>query len=312
MQSKAGNIRHRAVAVSGLPKYAPKPDSAKNKSRRPIKNVHKFMAISLFLTGIAFLISRRGELRSLPNIVERAETGISTLFSSGDTIIGIGSDYDISTYHQFVDSTRQSGFKGNIILGMRDTQNLAGSRSKAEILSYLQDQGVIVKDIGTVKCINDHDATCLDINPNMKPAWAHYVLAREWLRECKSCNGSILITKVQSSIFKSVPFSSFETIEGGLHLFETPFNIEDENVALSLKQCKNFEWDVPLLSSSIAIGDRMTIFFFLEILINELYEWNRKEDCRSIAEGDETAIINYLFYNGDFRANVHDLSSGIH
>jgi len=315
---KPPSMRHRVrstSATSALPEIVftdGNDKSPQNKSRngRILSSKQRRLAIALFICicFIFFTMDTGGVgIETFADLVEQLDAN-SFIPSTDDTVIGIGADYDIATYKQFVGSLRKSGFKGNIILGLGDTR----IHSKDEITLYLDAQGVTLKKIRTTPCKYNPKQTCLDTNSNFKPGWASYSLARNWLRECEACRGSTMLVSIQNTFFQNTPFYD-NTILGkeGLHLFETPLTTENWRVAMPLRKCKKFQWDVPLISSSVMMGDRMSILFYLETIIGEMHKWNKKDECQSNLCGDEMAIQNYLFYNGDLRATVHDSSYGL-
>lgn len=236
-----------------------------------------------------------------------------------DTIIGIGADYDIQVYKKFIGSIRKSGFSGNIILGMSDQQHHANNDGHIEdILSYLHAQNVIVKTIQAVICSFDASQICLQDYAHLKPSMASYFLVKKWLGDCIECNGLVMLAPIPNVYFQDVPFNFQSTQhdirnpQGAIHLFEMPATTENWRVALHLSQCKDFQWDVPLLSS-IVIGDRMSTLFYFEAFLGDVYDWQTNKDCKSNLHGKELAMHNYLFYNGDYRAKVHEYeeSSGL-
>jgi len=302
---------------------------------------------------------------------------IATL-PKADTVIGFGADYNLKTYQHFIGSLRNTGFTGNIIIGMgswddynynysgngngngngNDKQKFSythkyrarGSTNanananasikvdaiaRNEILSYLSTQNVSVQMISIAKCDNKEngggDGICLQELQDWKLAWGSYALARNWLRECSACHsGQVLLVPVHSTFFLQSPFQLQHKHKHqddsaiGLHLYETPFTIRNWRVEKFLRQCKIFQWDVPLLSSAIVQGDGMSVLFYLETMVGEIHEWrirmhaleseseSESDACHSNSKlhGDEMAIHNYLFYNGALRATVHDPNSG--
>jgi hypothetical protein len=264
----------------------------------------------------------------------------------GDTVIGFGADYDLKTYQQFIGSLRNSGYTGNIVIGMGsydgyqhdDTHTNTNVNiridpiARREILSYLREQNVSVKMIPVTNkyCNAPHEMKdndiCLEELQGWKLAWGSYFLAEKWLRDCKVCHsGQVLLVPVHSTFFLQSPSSpslSHERARArepkhdqekdntiGLDFYETQFDTQDWRVNMFLSKCKGFQWDVPLLSSAVVKGDGMSILFYLETMVGEMYNWADQEKCHSILQGDEMAMHNYLFYNGEIRAKVHPPSS---
>ena len=294
---------------------------------------------------------------TITSIMSKQATATSTL-PKADTVIGFGADYNLKTYQQFIGSLRNTGFTGNIIIGMGSwdgynykhkyhtrTSIKVDALARNEILSYLQTQNVSVQMIPIIKCDNkdvlDGDGEeygiCLKQLQDWKLAWGSYALAREWLRECTACHsGQVLLVPVHSTFFLQSPFQHNHNHRQhgqqkhkddsaiGLHLYETPFPTRNWRVGKFLQQCKEFQWDVPLLSSAIVQGDGMSVLFYLETMVGEIHEWRTRmlasksesksgaDACHSNSKlhGDEMAMHNYLFYNGALRATVHRPNSG--
>lgn len=211
--------------------------------------------------------------------------------------------------------------------------------ARKEILSYLQTQNVSVQMIPIAKCDKKENrdgnaeeyGICLKELQDWKLAWGAYALAREWLRECTACHsGQVLLVPVHSTFFLQSPFQLKRRDNSaiGLHLYETPFPTQNWRVGKFLQQCKEFQWDVPLLSSAIVQGDGMSVLFYLETMVGEIHEWRTRmlasesesesasesesDACHSNSKlhGDEMAMHNYLFYNGALRATIHGPNSG--
>jgi hypothetical protein len=289
----------------------------------------------------------------ISSIISKQATATATAtLPKADTVIGFGADYNIKTYQQFIGSLRSTGFTGNIIIGMgswdgyihkhkyhTSTSIKVDALARKEILSYLQTQNVSVQMIPIAKCDKKENrdgnaeeyGICLKELQDWKLAWGAYALAREWLRECTACHsGQVLLVPVHSTFFLQSPFQLKRRDNSaiGLHLYETPFPTQNWRVGKFLQQCKEFQWDVPLLSSAIVQGDGMSVLFYLETMVGEIHEWRTRmlasesesesasesesDACHSNSKlhGDEMAMHNYLFYNGALRATIHGPNSG--
>jgi hypothetical protein len=324
MKQNMASIRHRENATSTIPTFLPSKHRSQTLTER---NRRLILILSLFIAivGILKVVNNGISMREMeaPAPISTSENlkrfiQAKPILPNQDTIIGIGADYDIYIYKKFVGSLRKSGFTGNIILGMSDQQYAKNDNYISEIFYYLDAQNVTVKMMRTAQCLFDSSQTCLQENAMLKPAMASYLLVKNWVYECIECNGSVMVASIPNTYFQSVPFDYTAARnyprdpDGAVHLFEMPLTTEDWRVALHLYQCKKFQWDVPLLSS-ITIGNRMSILFYLETFIGETYSWDKNGDCRSNLHGQGMAIHNYLFYNGDYRAKVHEYekSSGL-
>lgn len=245
--------------------------------------------------------------------------------TASHTVIGMGSGYDLQTYQQFVGSLRSLGFQGNIILAVTKD-------SRPDVMSYLSSQNVQTKVISTVKCLrpSDKQAECIDGYNNIHISWVGYFLARSWLNECHFCSsGSVIIASIPHVKFVKNPFSEAYFNWQGLHLYQMPsldtanwrvakplhyctevdyytsVQYDDKDVNISTQESLHFDWDVPLLSTSIVIGDVQYIRFYLDKMISTMYEWSQLTRCPSHIHGTEMAILNYIYYNGDIYAHVY-------
>jgi len=181
---------------------------------------------------------------------------------------------------------------------------------------------------------------CLDPYTKLKLGWSSYPLARDWLAKCSPCTGPTLLTSISNVIFQQNPFlptmpqqqqqqqqqkkaqsqsktqrSISNKIEG-LHLYEEHPSLTTENwrVAMPLRRCKSFLWDVPLLSSDIILGEYRAVISFIEVVVEEMELWMEMPKCvAGGGGGDGMALVNYLFYDGRLGRQKLDASrsSGI-
>jgi hypothetical protein len=269
------------------------------------------------------------------------------------TVIGLGADYDLPTYQRFVGSLRKTaGYRGNIILGMQQQQlqrQRQGPKAheKQEILSYLVQHNVTIQNIHVQQDCHDDDVVsllaegvvCLDdplSKHGWKLSWRNYFLVRQWLKECTVCNaGPILLVSIPDTTFLQSPFDLHHNNKDNddndndadvnaqdnqirLELYETPLSTDNWRLAMFLKTCKGFNWDdVPLISSQVIKGDRMSILFYLEAMLEEMRHWKEStttttKDCHFNLHGDDLSIHNYLYYNGNILAQVHSASNRQH
>jgi len=164
---------------------------------------------------------------------------------------------------------------------------------------------------------------CLHPYPKIKLGWSSYLLARDWLTKCQGCTGSTILTSIPNVIFQHNPFSSSTTTTTtstfkGLHLFEEhpSFTTENWRVAMPLRRCKSFVWDVPLLSSDIVIGEYHFVVSFIEVVEQEMEVWMETVECGvGDSEDDDNigrdgmALVNFLFYDGVLGRRLNTASS---
>jgi hypothetical protein len=243
-----------------------------------------------------------------------------------NTVIGMGSGYDLQTYQQFVGSLRSLGFEGTIILSVTKDSN-------PDVISYLSSQNVQMKVISTVKCSQPikNQEHCIEGYDAIHTSWTSFYLARSWLKDLSLCSSaSVIIASIPHVKFVKDPFLNKHTTGQGLHLFQMSFfdttnwrvaktlhycteskysdvPYDDENDNVSKNKSLHFHWDVPLLSTSIIIGGIQSIFFVLDGMILTMQKWKQQETCPTHIHGTEMAILNYLYYNGDIYAHAHTL-----
>ncbi len=273
------------------------------------------------------------------NASSTAERTRSTIINSNNgssrqTVVAIGVSNDIMTYKLFIGSLRHVGFKGTIILGRpsthtwntdNNTQNASKNhhhqkQAYDEINNYLKSQNNIITyfiDIVQGEECNHHlllkdeqnqyrqPTTCIKPYTNVKLGWTGHLLARDWLKQCPShiCSGPVLLSPLTNVYFQSNPFRSLlynsKDKDVFLHLYEDHPN-KTINNNFALQQCKKFMWDVPYIKSFV-LADRLSMSFYLEHMVMEIYNWMDKSECYLSNTG--IAIQNYLFYNGIIHAN---------
>mmetsp|Transcript_2407 Transcript_2407/g.3199 ORF Transcript_2407/g.3199 Transcript_2407/m.3199 type:complete len:432 (+) Transcript_2407:105-1400(+) len=251
---------------------------------------------------------------SISSQISTIESFRSPIQTGTSTVIAVGTYNDIVVYKQFVGSLRYSGFRGSIILGIQKQEiNL-------EIQHYLLSQNVTIKYLIETPCrhhvvpfeSSENNNPCVEPYADLKLNWSGYALARDWLQECKSCTGPVLLTPLLDVFFQNNPFVNNDLISSSsenkpfLHLFEEHplLTTKDWTVDNSLKSCKDFRWDVPLLKSMV-LADQTSMTFYLQNMVYESYEWMEQKKCQLSNFGDESAIQNYLFYNSVVAATVH-------
>ena len=177
-----------------------------------------------------------GSIHSDP---QRTKNGEST------TIIGMATNYGLSTFKRFVGSLRNTGYEGHIILGVSPKGGRNPMRYKVQ--QYLSSRNVTMKHIKYVPCKHKLGSEgCAHPYPDIKLRWSRFPLARDWLEECATCTGPVLIMDVRDSIFQENPFGSTSDGQGppvveGLQVFEENFLQTTDHwlVESRVRPCKN-------------------------------------------------------------------------
>ena len=313
--SKASRLKPRRLNINSKMQWRPSP---------LMKKMICFSIVKIIIFyNLSHLIFHKSDSREVKVEPKRM------VFHTDDpnTVIGFGADYDLITYKHFVGSLRSTGFKGNIILGLGNYDNIESGWSKKytqkdrnEIEKYLEKQNVSVKMIDIRPC-REKVRLCVDgLRHDWKLSSSSYFLAKQWLKECEFCQqGQVLLSSIPNTYFLQAPFQDSKRKEISSNPVQLNFyefgslDMHDWRVE-SLRKCKGFDWDVNLISANIVNGDAMSISFFLTSMISEINQWQfgtskLERECSKSTGRDETSILNYLFYNGDIRATLHDTST---
>lgn len=258
-----------------------------------------------------------GETAAVPNdpIASDTKSRNSTSACRSATVLGVAMGYGVSTLKEFVGSLRRSGFQGHIILGVAEDVS-------PDVLDYLKSRKVTVKVLLNANCTfapwYDGNETilaplrqqqphayqaltnCVGPYTDIKSRWVKFPLARDWLEECKTCTGPVMITDVRDVYFQGNPFGPDSPEIKGLQVFEEHKNVTTENwlVNLLVQECKNVTFERPMLCSGTTIGTRDAIMDYLTVMYEEMKVWISTDKCRFFTIGDDQTIHNWLFYSG--------------
>lgn len=242
--------------------------------------------------------------------------------SATATVMGMATGYNLATFHQFVGTLRKSGFKGNIILGVEPTVS-------NEILEYFKYRNVTPKIMKWVNCTyslatqkTDSHAierrTCAHPYPDIKLRWSRFPLQRDWLRDCDTCSGPVLVMDVRDSFFQLDPFGPGSPIVKGLQVFQEHKNQTTDHwlTKRPIKQCKGNESFIPnkpMLCSGTTVGTRAAMLKYLERMYAEMRQWIKNPNCHFQMNGDDQSIHNYLFYSSQlpFATSIANREGGI-
>lgn len=236
-------------------------------------------------------------------------------YSRSATVIGIAMGYDLTVLNGFIGSLRKSGFLGHIILGVAENVS-------PKVLAYFRFRNVTHKVLVRANCthhpwfdgnetamaerkIQSPDAYgdlsyCVGPYTNIKSRWVKYPLARDWLLDCKTCTGPVLLTDIRDAYFQTNPFGpNLPKIEG-LQVFEEHRDITTEHwlVSWPTGECKNVTFKKPMLCSGSTVGTREAMMDYLNVIYDEMQVWISTDKCRFFTVGDDQSIHNWLFYTG--------------
>ena len=195
--------------------------------------------------------------------------------SSTATVMGMATGYSLGIYQRFVGSLRKSGFRGNIILGVAPDVS-------PDVLEYFRQRNVIPKKLKWVDCTYKTSAedkadifkktTCSDPYPDIKIRWSRFPLQRDWLKECETCTGPVLIMDVRDSYFQLDPFGPGSGPITGLQVFEEHPSQTTGHwlVKPIVEKCKGISFVEPMLCSGTTIGTRAAMLKYLEIMYGEM------------------------------------------
>lgn len=264
------------------------------------------------------------EVRSLPEQGPRArrtrtDTGVDltdpalyetvTTHHSSETatVMGMASGYDLNVYQRFVGSLRKTGYQGHIILGVAPDVS-------PKILEYFHYRNVTPKILQWVDCtynmtfsksnVDNKDSraieiqTCADPYSNIKIRWSRFPLARDWLNDCPTCTGPVLIMDVRDSFFQRDPF--VDTTLTGLQVYEEHKSQTTQHwlAKWPLRVCKGVQYTETMLCSGTTTGTRAAMLAYLTIMYEEMKVWISNTTCHFEINGDDQSIHNYLFYSG--------------
>ena len=230
--------------------------------------------------------------------------------SGKPAVLGMAAGYDLSVYKRFVGSLRATGYSGHIILGVK-------SNLEDDILVYLKGQNVITKPVEVVsdECTyrgaklhdgKSYGMPCFKEYPDYKLSWGRFAFYRDWLHECDTCTGEVMLTDVRDIFFQRDPFQNKEKLRPLMLFEETPEVKADHwltQVPVSI--CTNFRFhDERMICSGSTMGSTQEILNYIDVMISEFDDWKDKDKCRFQMDGDDQSVHNYLYYTNKFHEAV--------
>ena len=228
-------------------------------------------------------------------------------FSGKPAVLGVAAGYDLSVFKRFVGSLRATGYSGHIILGVEPNLD-------EDIAIYLKGQNVITKPVETTldECTyhgaklhngESYAMKCFKDYPDYKMSWGRFAFYRDWLHECDTCSGGVMLTDVRDVFFQRDPFQNKEKLRPLMLFEEIPeLTTGDWITTMPLSICKKeFHFHAEkMICSGSTMGSTQAILDYIDVMLSEFENWKAKDQCRIDMVGDDQSIHNYLYYTNKF------------
>jgi hypothetical protein len=229
--------------------------------------------------------------------------------STNATVMAMATGYGLGDYQRFVGSLRKAGYLGHIILAVSPDVS-------PEIEQYLLSRDVDIHKVQRINCtvsllsdeeVTDEHAkeliTCLHPYPSLKQRWARFPMLRDYLMDCTTCTGPVLITDMRDTVFQRDPFGPDAPVVpfNTLQVFQEHYTVRTTHWLVDgpVRDCKGVQYNEPMLCSGTTIGTRSAMLEYLRIMHAEMEVWmNDPKCCCFKFSGDDQAMHNYLFYSG--------------
>ena len=223
-------------------------------------------------------------------------------------ILSLAMNYNLNSHKTFVGTLRQTGFKGNIILGVEE-------QMKPNVKNYLNQMNVTMKTVTLGPCqssdLEKSDSTywirhkCSFDFPQFKIEWARYALALKWLQNCTECQGWVLVCDYRDTFFQEHPFREVNP-NANLYLVEEYlYKTTHWFTSVPLKRCYHDKhlatFGQPMLCSGTTYGTIPGITRYLSTIVRE---YNRLVDLPECLNVPDQAVHNWLYYHGHFGKNT--------
>jgi hypothetical protein len=143
---------------------------------------------------------------------------------------------------------------------------------------------------------------CADPHPDLKIRWGRFALFKDYLQECETCTGPVMVKDVRDMFFQRDPFGPEAPLVKGIQVFEENRLQRTTHwlVQGPVEDCKKITiFDETMLCSGSTIGTRQGMLDYLAAMTTEMRVWMKHPDCCcNNMNGDDQAIHNYLFYTG--------------
>jgi hypothetical protein len=191
------------------------------------------------------------------------------------------------------------------------------------VLEYFKYRNVTPKILKWVNCTYEDDeggaifkkTTCAHPYPDIKIRWSRFPLVRDWLEECTSCTGPVLVMDVRDSFFQLDPFGPGSPVVNGLQVFQEHPSQRTLHwlTNIPFTGCKNKQMNETMLCSGTTVGTRPAVLKYLEVMYEEMKVWINDRKCRFNFNGDDQSMHNWLFYTGQlpFATSIYNRAGGI-
>lgn len=238
--------------------------------------------------------------------------------SSTATVMGMATGFTKQDMTRFVGSLRKTGYRGHIIIGVNADVDQS-------ILEYFEKRDVTPKFIKYTDCTFEPFykteeelqaegsistrkglTICAESYPDVKVRWIKFPMGRDWLRDCKTCTGPVMIADVRDLYFQRDPFGPGSPEVTSLQVFEEHPDLSTEHwlVDWPVGECKGVHLKKPMLCSGTTIGTLDDMMKYLDKMYEEMKRWLADPKCRFKTLADDQSIHNWLFYNGDLENAV--------
>lgn len=297
--------------LSRGPRVAKGAQDSKNRPRS--SGSQRAMRFTLIVAVCLLVVGLLHDKRGPPALNIRAHTAppapAATMTNSTTaTVMGIATNYNKYVFKGFVGSLRKVGYKGHIILAVSPDID-------ADSEAYLRSKNVILKKLEYEECqhsfgkpkegeeLDSHQKevrTCVKPYPLLKHRWGRFPKLRDFLKECETCTGPVLVTDVRDTFFQRDPFGDGQPQVEGLQVFMEHKSITTQNwlVEWPVRECKGITFDKPMLCSGTTIGTRQAMLDYLQIMHDEMMLWMADPKCHFDTNGDDQSVHNYLYYSG--------------
>jgi hypothetical protein len=234
--------------------------------------------------------------------------------------MGMATGLGLNVLTIFVGSLRKTGYRGHIIIGVDEDVD-------EEVLHYFKLRNVTPIRLKYTNCTFDpfyktkeeleaelesdpslvRDLTvCADAYPDVKLRWAKYPMGIDWLKNCQTCTGPVMITDVRDVFFQCDPFGPGTPEVTGLQVFEEHPDLTTENwlVDWPVGDCKGVHFKKPMLCSGTTLGTLDAMMKYLATMYKEMKSWIKDPKCRFRTMADDQSIHDWLFYNGELEDAV--------
>jgi hypothetical protein len=248
--------------------------------------------------------------------------------SGNDVVVSLLTKSHMITRDQkrLIESLRQTGYDGHIILGVQKDLPVLNMRflKSNNVTVYTTTYGTCRAPTNKYLTTKGQAPECYKSLPILPLEWGRYELARQWIHACKGCTGRVLLALDGiDTFFQTNPFDYIEGRTEDIFFAEelaahtNPFYydprkldvrhgvLNNKNFAAMMNRCyekfrlKDVGYHRPLLVPDTVLGSRSGIDRYLSLMVGELEKNVKNGGCRYPSIND-AGIMNYLYYSGSF------------